>query len=201
MDKRKNMALIYTGVAVLVIIIAAVFVLTADKRYKISTGPVKAAEIDITKLNFTDDSQFIAETENIVEYFTDNGLNTAVIKVNSGAENILDVPGFDYLYQETELFKTENALSILKKSMNEAEIQVYAVIDCEGITTENMLDCAEYIRKNFALASIVLEHFTEGNEIFTTIYKTIKKGFTKTDIAVKTDDLSILAAMPEDIMP
>jgi len=189
MNKRKMKTIIPVFVAMAIFVIAFT-VFLAGSRYKIKNGTITAAEIDISDVILSDTRQPDSEIETIVQYYKDNGINTAILALNSGTSSIVDMPGYDYIYINNENFSQKDIISQLKKALEKEKIQLYISLDCTDMEDSEVLATIEYIKKNYTLAGMVIDNYEGYIDVLSKAGEILKKGIRKIDFIVQTDDIA-----------
>ncbi|MBQ8604323.1 MAG: N-acetylmuramoyl-L-alanine amidase [Oscillospiraceae bacterium] len=169
-----------------------------SRRYKIKSGIITAAEIDVASVIPADSAQPQNDIETIVQYYKNNGINTAILMLNSGASSVVDIPGYDYIYINNENFSKNDIINRLKKALEKEKIQLYVSLDCTDMKDSEVLATVDYIHDNYALAGLVIDNYTGYINVVQDIGKILKKGIRKIDFIIQTDDISNISGNLDD---
>ncbi|MBR5521198.1 MAG: N-acetylmuramoyl-L-alanine amidase [Oscillospiraceae bacterium] len=194
MNNRKNKALAAVCRTMLVILVAAFLILSVERRYKVENAVIKATEADIIQM-YAESVDRADIVESTVGFYTENGLNTAIIKFNTGTDSIAETEGFNCVIRESDF------LSQLKGSLEARHVQVYVLLDCTELTNEDVLSAIEYLKKETAFAGIVIKGLSTDSEIFPVAYETVRKGFIKPQFIFQTDNYESLRTIPASCKP
>ena len=190
MNKREKR--IYSAVATVAVIIAVVtfVVLGMSRRYKIKSGTVTAAEIDVSAVIPADSSRPRNDIEAIVQYYKNNGINTAILMLNNGSSSVIDMPGYDYIYIDNDNFSQKDIIKQLQKALAKEKIQLYVSLDCADMKASEVLDTIDYIKDNYALAGMVIDNYEGYIDVLADAGGILKKGIKKIDFIVQTEDIA-----------
>ncbi len=158
--KKRNKAYIYTFLTFVLMCAAAVFVLNTDRRFKVKELPFTATEIEY---DFTAPDNF--SVENTLNYLVSNGLNTAIIPVNSGHSSTVDIPGFTNVNAGSEIYAKKDFIRQFKTVLAENKIQLYLQIDCRQLGEEDIITVVESVCDDNAVTAFVLLNYS-GSEAF-----------------------------------
>lgn len=186
MKNTNTRAYIYTVCTLLLIACTAVFVLGADRQYKVKNTPVTAAEIEITADASMITDEFIKTT---ADYFRQNSINTAILKVNNGTESIVNLSGFGNILSSNENFEKKDIVTQIKRKLNSKKIQLYLSVDCTGLDGTAILSAVQQLCDNYKIAGIVLDNFTESERLISDVSSICDK--TGTDFIIQADAVSL----------
>lgn len=186
MDKKKIKA--FAGSMFVLVLMAAVayFVLTMDRRYKVKEGQILAADIGVRDLftsELTEDG-FENTVRTTADYLQNNGINTAIIKINDENSAVIPLDGFDYVYSNRGYLRDEDVLRQVKSALNKRKIQLYLQLDCRGLDGEKALSALQRLYKNYKISGVVIENCPR-EENFAARAKEIVSG---ADLVLLTDD-------------
>lgn len=193
MNKRKNKAVIVTIFIVFLMCAAALVMIMQGRRFKIKSGIITAAELDVASVINPDTTQPQNDIETIVQYYKNNGINTAILMLNSGADSVVDMPGYDYIYINNDNFLKKDIINQLQKALEKEKIQLYVSLDCTDMKDSEVLATVDYIHNNYALAGLVIDNYKGYINVIQDAGEILKKGIRKIDFIIQTDDISALS--------
>lgn len=186
MNKKKIKAFAGSMFVLVLMAAAAYFVLTMDRRYKVKEGQILAADIGVRDLftsELTEDG-FENTVRTTADYLQNNGINTAIIKINDENSAVIPLDGFDYVYSNRGYLRDEDVLRQVKSALNKRKIQLYLQLDCRGLDGEKALSALQQLYKNYKISGVVIENCPR-EENFAARAKEIASG---ADLVLLTDD-------------
>lgn len=161
----KNNKKIFTIIFVALLIVVSIFAffLMQKRPYKTSDSTIIAAEANISYLLEVPLADDFARMETKGFKFVEEGVNTAILHLGKNSNKILD---------------KENKESVINTLIDECtsnNIQVFFSLDCEHLTNEEILLCAQEINKNYPVAAVVLNNYAGSNEEFETFKTALNK--------------------------
>ena len=186
MNKKKIKAFAGSMFVLILMAVAAFFVLTMDRRYKVTEGQILAADIGVKDLFSADmtEDEFKSAAEEAADYLQSNGINTAIVKINDGNSSVIPLDGFDYVYSNRGYLRDEDVLRQVKSALNKRKIQLYLQLDCRGLDGEKALSALQQLYKNYKISGVVIENCPR-EENFATRAKEI---VSSADLVLLTDD-------------
>ncbi len=186
MNKKKIKAFAGSMFVLILMAVAAFFVLTMDRRYKVTEGQILAADIgakDLFSADMTED-EFKSAAEEAADYLQSNGINTAIVKINDGNSSVIPLDGFDYVYSNRGYLRDEDVLRQVKSALNKRKIQLYLQLDCRGLDGEKALSALQQLYKNYKISGVVIENCPR-EENFAARAKEV---VSSADLVLLTDD-------------
>ena len=181
MNKRKKSALIAVMLVVCMLAAVSAFMigLFTDSG---KSGQVIALYADADSL-----PESVGDAVSFAENIAASGYNTVIRSVNSGRSCAAAVPGFEYMYSETD-DKTD-LFAQLKKQLSKKNIQLYISVDCAGLDEQDIIALAEYVHDSYRPAAIVIDNCNGRKEFLADIKKVFGRKIRKTDFILQTDDI------------
>jgi len=191
MKKRRRMAFLYTAVTVIFMLASTVFVFNSDRRFSIKNQPFIATEFEFS---YCRSSEYSSEAA--FNYILSNGMNTVILPFNHGTESLVDAEGFTGVYQGNSAYEKQDFIKQLKKSLTEEKVQLYVMVDCRGLSDDNILTAVKTLGKNYALPAVVLKNYNGSPEFLQQISAQLPK---KCNLFMMCGNslLSQTAGMPE----
>ncbi len=186
MNKKKIKAFAGSMFVLVLMAVAAFFVLTMDRRYKVKEGQILAADIGVRDLFPADmsEEEFEFAVEAAADYLQNNGINTAIVKINDGSSAVIPLENFDYVYSGREYAKDKDILQQLKSELNKRKIQLYLQLDCREMDSEKVLSVLKQVNENYKISGMVIENCPR-EENFASGAKEVVSG---TDLVLLTSD-------------
>ena len=186
MNKKKIKAFAGSMFVLVLMAVAAFFVLTMDRRYKVKEGQILAADIGVRDLFPADmtEEEFEFAVEAAADYLQNNGINTAIVKINDGSSAVIPLENSVYVYSGREYAKNKDILQQLKSELNKRKIQLYLQLDCREMDSEKVLSVLEQVNENYKISGMVIENCPR-EENFASGAKEVVSG---TDLVLLTSD-------------
>ena len=161
----KKKLLLFTAAISIVAAYAVLFFFGGGKQFIINDADITAAEVDLEDIFSPQDSTeaFDSKTADMTAYFKSNGINTAIIRYNSGNDAVDEVGGFVPLYKDSVFTKDGRILSALKKPLEEAGVQIILELDCEELSKEQISNTVQGLGKAYKFAGVLLTNYNFDN--------------------------------------
>ena len=110
------------------------------RQYIDKNNKITAAVTDLNTVFSPQDSKEIFDVKigEVIDYFADNGINTAIIPFNEGMFSVGNIEAFSYTFSDAEFTDKSDILKTIKKPLGKAKIQIILEIDCSQLTTEQL---------------------------------------------------------------
>ena len=192
MEKRRNMAYIWTIATVLIMCLAAVFVFNSDRRFSVKDRPFIATEIDF---DFCHPPDYSAES--LVNYINSNNINTVVLPLNSGENSLVEIPGFVNINQGSQDYEKQDFIKQLKKSLTKEKVQLYVMVDCGSLSEQTVLSVVQHLDNNYAFPAIVLKNYSGSKDLLNDISSHIAQ---KCDLLLMSDNSQLSQTADIDVI-
>ena len=190
----KKKLMIFTVLAAAIAVLVLFSAVGAGRQFIIKDQRIVAAEADLYKIFSAEDSEevFNFKVEEMTEYFTANGINTVIIPYNDG-KNAVSSAGagtFTSMFGKNMYYEDYDILLTLKKTLEEAGIQIILGIDCEELTEEEITELiVKGINKKYRFAGVVLTGWQHSNEALQNIKLAIKRHTRSYWFGLYTNDM------------
>ena len=176
MNKRKNRAFYATFIVLLIMLRTSALLFSVFFRYPYGDKNI-AVQID-TK-NLSQNSSFMEETENIIEYFEENDVNTAVVVLSD--EDYID----------------GNILRKLNKALKKKKIETFFLIDCSKMSDDGVIMSAEYLHKEYKPDGIVFDNFAGDDDALYRMKNVLRKG-RNTSLVIQAENSQVIENFAEN---
>ena len=187
----KKKIMIVTAIAAAAAVYALLSFMGVGRQFIIKDQDIVAATADLNNIFYPEDSEevFNVKVAEMTQYFTANGINTAIIPYNEGREAVSATGGFTSLYSRIMYFEDEDILLSLKKPLEDAGVQIVLDIDCSEISGEEIADILETINKKYRFAGVLLSNCQYSNEALQSIKLSINRHMHSYLFGLRTDDI------------
>lgn len=161
------------------------------RQYIDKNNKITAAVTDLNTVFSPQDSKEIFDVKigEVIDYFADNDINTAIIPFNEGMFSVGDIGAFSCTFSDAEFTDKSDILKTIKKPLEKAKIQIILEIDCSQLTTEQLQQTVTEINKKYAFAGVLLKNYTQDYSFLQTLKMSINSYWKNYYFGIRLDNM------------
>jgi len=191
MKKRTLLLSVIAALSFAAVAYAVTTLTGYSRQYIDKDNRITAAVTDITGILSVNDSEdvFDVKTEELTNYFAENGINTAIVPFNNGLTAAGKITGFGYCFEGAVFSNGKDVLETIKKPMENAGIQIILEIDCTELSAEQLQSAVTQINKEYAFAGILLRNYSHDYSFLQTLKMNINRQLKDNYFGIRLDSI------------